>query len=147
MEYQAKLNERIHPFYTVFQVLKVLPKFFHNTVTRSFTVLIVLHQFLHQQMSFFTTFLELHSILYTWKWNKIFSWISVLLMDLPTPFHPHRYPFNGQNLLAWHKYLVCAPITGLKLSFLVCKTGFYRPKHKAKGDLMELSFKGLEMQK
>ena len=95
----------------------------------------------------FSQLFRLHSILYTWKWNKIFSWISVLLMDLPTPFHPHRYPFNCQNLLGWHKYLVCAPITGLKLSFLVCKTGFYRPKHKAKGDLMELSFKGLEMQK
>ena len=38
-EYQAKLNESVHPFYIVFQVLKVATshKFIYNTVTRSFS--------------------------------------------------------------------------------------------------------------
>ena len=50
---------------------------------------------------------------------------------------------------AWHKFLVCAPIKGLKLpSLLACKTGFYRPQHKAKGEpVVELSCESLEMQK
>ena len=33
------------------------------------------------------------------------------------------------------------------MSSLGCKTGFYKPKHKPKGGLMELSFEGLEMPK
>ena len=55
-EYQAKLNESTHLFYIVFQVLKVLLIFSFIIQSPVLSVLIVLHQFLHQQMSFFTTF-------------------------------------------------------------------------------------------
>ena len=38
-------------------------------------------------------------------------------------------------------------LTGLKVSCFACKYVFCRPKHNAKGDPMELNFKGLEVQK
>ena len=38
-------------------------------------------------------------------------------------------------------------LTGLKESFLTCKRVFYRPECNAKGGLMELNFKGLEIEK
>ena len=56
MEYQGKLNESTHLFYIVFQVLKVPLINFCIVQSPGLLVLIVLHQFLHQQMSFFTTF-------------------------------------------------------------------------------------------
>ena len=36
---------------------------------------------------------------------------------------------------------------GLKMSSLTCKYVFYRQEHSANGDLMELNFQGLDMQK
>ena len=36
-------------------------------------------------------------------------------------------------------------LTGLKVLFLACICVFYRSKHNAKGDPMELNFEGLEM--
>ena len=36
-------------------------------------------------------------------------------------------------------------LTGLKVSSLACKCVFYRLKHNAKGDSMELNFESLEM--
>ena len=39
-------------------------------------------------------------------------------------------------------------LTGLKFSSLACKYIFYRPEHNAKrGDLIELNFEDIEMQK
>ena len=38
-------------------------------------------------------------------------------------------------------------LTDLKLSSLACKCVFYIPEHNAKGEPIELSFEGLEMQK
>ena len=55
MEYQAKLNENTHPLYIAFQVLKV-PKKIHEMQPTGLLLLIVLHLFLHQQISFVTTF-------------------------------------------------------------------------------------------
>ena len=59
-------------------------------------------------------------------------------MDSLTPpsLHPHPYPFNGENLLILQKFLVYAPITGLELSSLACKTvNFTNQNIKQKGDL------------
>ena len=56
MEYQAKLYESRHPFYIIFQVLKVLIINPFIMQPPGLLTLIVLHQFLHQQMLFFTTF-------------------------------------------------------------------------------------------
>ena len=71
----------------------------------------------------------------------------LLLKDLLIPSHLHPYLIMAKICWTWHKFIVCAPITGLKLSSLACKTGFYKPKHKRKGDFMELNFEGLELQK
>ena len=38
-------------------------------------------------------------------------------------------------------------LTGSKMSFLARKCIFYRAEHNAKGDPMQLNFKGLQMQK
>ena len=38
-------------------------------------------------------------------------------------------------------------LTGLKVSPVTCKCVFYRPEHNIKGDIMELNFEVLQMQK
>ena len=52
----------------------------------------------------------------------------------PPPPTPIPIPLMAKTCSALHKFLVCAPITGLKLSSLASKTEFYRPKHKPKGE-------------
>ena len=38
-------------------------------------------------------------------------------------------------------------LKGLKVSYLACKCVFHRPEHNAKGDLIEVNFEGLKIQK
>ena len=64
----------------------------------------------------------------------------LLLKDLLIPSHLHPYLIMAKICWTWHKFIVCAPITGLKLSSLACKTGFYKPKHKRKGGLHGIEF-------
>ena len=52
----GQLHESAHPFYIAFQVLKVLLIIFFIIHSPGILVLIVLHQSLHQQMSYFATF-------------------------------------------------------------------------------------------
>ena len=75
---------------------------------------------LHQQMSF--------SRLFRTSFN-IFSRMFLLVTD----FCPFPILLMDKIYYAWHIFLACAPITGLKLSSLTCTTGFYSPRHKAKG--------------
>ena len=56
MEYQGKLYESTHRFHIVFQVLKVLIINLFIMQSPGLLALIVLYQFLHEQMLFFTTF-------------------------------------------------------------------------------------------
>ena len=57
-------------------------------------------------------------------------------------------PLMAKICQALHKSLVCAPITGLKLSSLASKTVDFTDQNiNQRGDLMELNFEGLEMQK
>ena len=57
MDYQTKLNENTDTFYIAFQVLNVniIINFF-NMQSRGLLFFIALHRFLHQQISYFTTF-------------------------------------------------------------------------------------------
>ena len=62
MEYQAKLNESTHPFYIVFQVLKVFLNFVYSAVTRYFSSYCFTSVFTSVDV-IFHNFLEHHSTL------------------------------------------------------------------------------------
>ena len=66
----------------------------------------------------------------------------------PPPPTPIPIPLMTKTCYTLHKFLLCAPITGLKLSSLASKTvDFTDQTIIQRGDLMELNFEGLEMQK
>ena len=67
------------PFYSVFQVLKIL---LNKNLPPDLLFLVVLYQPLHQQTSLFTKFLELHSTL---SERKIFATNFPFLMDSINP--------------------------------------------------------------
>ena len=70
MEYQAELNETTHRFYSVFQVLKVLPLVcFYNTVIRFFSSYCftsadaIFHNFLEMQLTLSETIFFMNVLL------------------------------------------------------------------------------------
>ena len=73
-------------------------KFLEGTSVESYTIqlpvllVLVLHQFLYQQISFFYNFLELHSTLSEKDFRHKFSFFN--------RFTQTSYPLNGQNLLS-----------------------------------------------
>ena len=60
------------------------------------------------------------------------------------------YQIRNKTLPKVNNFFVVKKIsmlTGLKVSPVTCKCVFYRPEHNIKGDLMELNFEVLQMQK
>ena len=98
MEYQAKLNEKCTPvlhcisIYIVFQALKVRFIKSYKIWLRVLLFLVVLHQLLHQQISFFTTFQSLIQIYLKKDFCHEFLFFSRLTQTLKL--------LDGQNLLS-----------------------------------------------
>ena len=91
MESQAELNESSNHCYIVFQVLKVhlvtffVCCFFFSIQSTGLLVLIVLHQFLHQPISFFTTFKNFIQHFLKQDFFMNFFLLTDLITQAPTP--------------------------------------------------------------
>ena len=90
MECQPRLNKKYKP------ALYCISSFFKGTSVESYMIqlpvilLLVLHHFLYQQISFFCNFLELHSTLSKKDFCHKFCFFN--------RFTQTSYPLNGQNL-------------------------------------------------
>ena len=113
-----------HPFYIVFEFLKVLLLIIFKMEPLDFLFLFVLCQISHQQISFFTDFQSFKKF---YLEKQIFVKNLPFLTDSLSPSLPPfpRHPLNGQNLLSVTKVFCRCSLT----FFLKIKKGFNKNRY------------------